>query len=406
MLWEDTFYEDGQSVADRIIQTISSVSAPKVASLAVEAREKFKLRHVPLLIVREMARLGTTHKYLVADTLGRVIQRPDELAEFLAIYWKGEKTRKKSPLSAQVKKGLAAAFQKFNEYQLSKYDRDGSIKLRDVLFLCHAKPKDDEQEALWKRLINKTLVTPDTWEVEISKNKSNKDSWERLLCENKLGGLALLRNLRNMSEAGVDPELVHDAFLRMKVERILPFRFIAAAKYAPQWEAWIEEAMLKCTDGMEKLPGKTVLIVDGSGSMFGTKVSDRSEIDRFEAASALAILARELCERCEVLVFSNDTFLVPARRGFALRDALYKGAQQGGTNTQHAVAAAAGLGYDRVIILTDEQSHQSISQPLPGAKGYVINVATYQNGIGYGPWTHIDGWSEAVLAYIQESEKV
>jgi len=405
MLWEDTFYENGESVADRIIQTIPNVSAMKVASLAVEAREKFKLRHVPLLMVREMARL-TQYKSLVAETLGRVIQRPDELTEFLAIYWKGEKTRKKSPLSAQVKKGLAAAFQKFNEYQLAKYDRDGAIKLRDVLFLCHAKPKDDEQEALWKRLVNKTLVIPDTWEVEISKNKSNKDSWERLLCENKLGGLALLRNLRNMSEAGVDPELIHSAFLKMKVERILPFRFIAAAKYAPQWESWIEEAMLKCTAGMEKLPGKTVIVVDGSGSMFGTKVSARSEIDRFEAAAALAILARELCETCEVLVFSNDTFLVPARRGFALQDALYKGAQQGGTNTQHAVAAAAGLGYDRVIIITDEQSRQVIQPPVPGSKGYVVNVATYQNGIGYGAWTHIDGWSEAILSYIQESEKV
>jgi hypothetical protein len=356
-------------------------------------------------MVREMARL-TQYKSLVAETLGRVIQRPDELSEFLAIYWKGEKTRKKSPLSAQVKRGLATAFQKFNEYQLAKYDRDGTVKLRDVLFLCHAKPKDDEQEALWKRLVNKTLVIPDTWEVEISKNKSNKDSWERLLCENKLGGLALLRNLRNMSEARVDPELIHGAFLKMKVERILPFRFIAAAKYAPQWESWIEEAMLKCTAGMEKLPGKTVIVVDGSGSMFGTKVSARSEIDRFEAAAALAILARELCEKCEVIVFSIDTFLVPARRGFALRDALYKGAQQGGTNTQHAVAAAAGLGYDRVIIITDEQSHQSIQPPIPGSKGYVVNVATYQNGIGYGTWTHVDGWSEAILSYIQESEKV
>jgi hypothetical protein len=31
-------------------------------------------------------------------------------------------------------------------------------------------------------------------------------------------------------------------------------------------------------------------------------------------------------------------------------------------------------------------------------------VASYQNGVGYGPWTHVDGWSEAVVDYIVELE--
>ncbi len=66
---------------------------------------------------------------LVAETLARVIQRADELAEFVAIYWKDGRV----PLSAQVKKGLAAAFPKFDEYALAKYDRGGPVKLRDVL---------------------------------------------------------------------------------------------------------------------------------------------------------------------------------------------------------------------------------------------------------------------------------
>ena len=46
-----------------------------------------KLRHAPLWVVREMAR-HDGHKALVADTLAKVIQRADELAEFLALYWK------------------------------------------------------------------------------------------------------------------------------------------------------------------------------------------------------------------------------------------------------------------------------------------------------------------------------
>ena len=85
MLWENDFYENGQIIVDRIKSLIPKVKPEKVAALAIEARTKGKLRHVPLLVVREMARLDT-HKHLVADTLEKIIQRPDELAEFLCLY--------------------------------------------------------------------------------------------------------------------------------------------------------------------------------------------------------------------------------------------------------------------------------------------------------------------------------
>src|SRR3989440_11872017 len=143
----------------RIAERVPKAGAEKVAALAVEAREQMKLRHAPLLLVREMAR-HKTHRALVSETLARVIQRADELAEFVAIYWKDGRV----PLSGQVKKGLAAAFPKFDEYQLSKYDRSGPIKLRDVLFLAHAKPRDEAQAEVWKRLIAGELTAPDTWE--------------------------------------------------------------------------------------------------------------------------------------------------------------------------------------------------------------------------------------------------
>ena len=45
----------------------------------------------------------------------------------------------------------------------------------------------------------------------------------------------------------------------------------------------------------------------------------------------------------------------------------------------------------RLIVITDEQSHDPV--PDPAAKhAYLINVASYRNGVGYGRWTHIDGW--------------
>ena len=229
LLWESQFYEDGVEIAGRIAELVPKVAVEKVAALAVEAREQMKLRHASLLLVREMAR-QKTHRAPVSETLARVIQRADELAEFVAIYWKDGRV----PLSGQVKKGLAAAFPKFDEYQLAKYDRGGPIKLRDVLFLCHAKPRDEDQAAVWKRLIWGRLTTPDTWEVALSSGANKGEAWERLLREQKLGALALLRNLRNMHEAGVDESLVLNALREMSAARVLPFRFLAAARYAPQ----------------------------------------------------------------------------------------------------------------------------------------------------------------------------
>ena len=81
LLWESQFYEDGIEIAGRIAELVPKVTAEKVAALAVEAREQMKLRHAPLTLVREMAR-HKTHRALVAETLARVIQRADELAEF------------------------------------------------------------------------------------------------------------------------------------------------------------------------------------------------------------------------------------------------------------------------------------------------------------------------------------
>lgn len=144
-------------VADRVAELVPQVHARKVAALAVESREQMKLRHAPLLLVREMAR-HKTHRGLVADTLPRVMRKPDDLLDFVAIYWKAGRV----PLSSQVKKGLAAAFQRFDECELAKCDRRRRIKLRDVLFLSHAKPRDEAQAAVWKRLIWGRLTTSRT----------------------------------------------------------------------------------------------------------------------------------------------------------------------------------------------------------------------------------------------------
>ena len=395
MLWENTFYESGVQIAARIRTLVPKVEAERVAALAIEARERMKLRHAPMLLVREMARVDT-HKGVVADTLARVIQRADELAEFVAIYWSDGK----QPLSAQVKKGLAAAFTKFDAYALAKYDREGPVKLRDVLFVCHAKPTGASQEALWKQLVEGTLASPDTWEVALSAGADKRESFERLIRERKLGALAMLRNLRNMEQTNVDAKLIRQGLAEMKTERVLPFRFIAAARYAPRWEPELEEAMLKCVASQPKLPGRTVLLVDVSGSM-DAPLSRKSEMRRNDAAYGLAVLLREIADDVDVYSFSEKLVYVPKRRGFALRDAIDKSQTHSGTYLGRALEQVPGS-YDRVVVITDEQTADRV--PNPSGAGYVINVASYKNGVGYGKWTHIDGWSEQVIEYIRAVE--
>jgi 60 kDa SS-A/Ro ribonucleoprotein len=328
------------------------------------------------------------------------------------------------PLSGQVKKGLAAAFPKFDEYQLAKYDRSGPIKLRDVLFLCHAKPRDEAQAGVWKKLIWGRLAVPDTWEVALSASgagngATKREAWTRLVTENKLGALALLRNLRNLREAGVDEKLVLAALEGMNTQRVLPFRFLAAARHAVQWEPVLESAMLKCVASQPKLAGKTVLLIDVSGSMIAP-LSRRSEMLRTDAAYGLAVLLREIGERLAVYSFSDNLVEVPARRGFALRDAIDASQRHNGTYLGKAVEQLNQKErYDRLIVITDEQAHDSVPNPGswsdgqpalsspkgPRPSGYVINVASYKNGVGYGKWTHIDGWSESVVEYVRLLEE-
>lgn len=418
LLWEKEFYEDGESIADRIADIIPKVAPTTVADIAVEARNEMNLRHMPLFIASVMARYPEYRK-LVRSLLYEIIQRPDEITEFLAMYWQGGKC----PIANQVKKGLADSFTKFDAYQLAKWNRKRDITLSDAVKLCHPKPKTGDQSLLWKQLLSGNLPTPDTWEVALSRGDDKKEVWTRLIKERKLGAMALLMNLRNMVDVSVDWAIIKDAILNMNANRILPFRFITAARMMPQFEPELEQAMLKALDNAAKMPGHTVLLMDVSGSM-DTLISNRSTTKRLDAGCGLAVLLREICEHVDIYSFSTKLKLVPARRGFALRDAIINSQKHSSTYLGMSVKAlygnrgqtfkkkgiwrgtirmtGQGLNPDRLIVITDEQSHDKVPDPL--STGYMINVASYERGVGYGKWNHVDGWSESVVKWIQAVE--
>lgn len=415
LLWENAFYEGGDTIANTIRELIPHVDPATVAAIAVEARTKQKLRHVPLLLAREMARLDT-HKRLVGDLLPQIILRADELSEFLALYWHDGK----QPLSKQVKVGLARAFERFNAYNLAKYNQGKHVKLRDVLFLTHAKPGQGRED-LYRQLAANTLPTPDTWEVALSVGTDKRAAWERLIVEGKLGALAFVRNLRNMEQSGVDPMLISQGFATINPGWLLPLNYLAAAKAAPRWQREIEDCMLRGLAQAPKLPGYSILVIDVSGSM-GQRISSKSDFSRMDAGAAMAVLGSEMCERVAVYATAgsdglrvHSSELLRPYRGFALSNEIMAASARlggGGIFTRQCleyIATQERTTPDRIMVISDSQDcdHPDRRVPHPfGRRNYIVDVSAHTRGINYdGVWTaEISGWSEHFLAFIAAQE--
>jgi 60 kDa SS-A/Ro ribonucleoprotein len=405
MLFENTFYESGNDIAERIARLSQEVEPQYLAQLAIEARTRLNLRHVSLFLAVQLLKHHTSGK-LKADTIEAVIQRADELAEIFAIYWRVN--GKHQSVASALKRGVAAAFLKFTEYQLAKYNRPGEVKLRDALFLSHAKPDTMDRARLFKRLVTGTMTTPDTWEVAFSGGADKRETFERLLRDHKLGYLALLRNLRNMEESGVDRKLVVTALLDgAEKSRALPFRYVAAYRFAPTYSSVLDTAMMRAllTGYDKRLPGNTVAIIDVSGSM-DQPLSAKSQLNRIDAASALAVLCREVCDDFRCFTFSEQLVEVRPVRGLQLVDAIHDSQPHLGTYLRAALIKAEKVVLaDRYIVITDEQSHDGILAAPNPSGSYLVNVATYEPGLHTDlGWTRINGFSERLVDFIDYNE--
>lgn len=398
LLWEKEFYEDGVSITERITTLVDECDYETTATLAYEARKMMHLRHVPLLLLASLAKKASgnpAYPYLIRDTLGRA----DEMAELLSIYWRDGR----KPVSAGMKKGLAMAFNSFSEFALARYQgKADRVKLKDVMAICHPNPTTERKE-LYASVKAGTLAAPDTWEVNLSAGVGKKETFTRLLAEEKLGYLALLRNLRGMAEAGVDEALIKTAICARKgAAQVLPFRFIAAVNAAPQFAPQLDAAMRDAIDNLPVLGRKTAVLVDVSGSM-DSKLSAKSDLTKMDAACALATFIRG---EKRVFSFSSNTVEVPPYEGLASIATIKNSQPNASTMLGKAImdVTKAMPDYDRIIVITDEESHDPVGNPPLGTKGYMLNVASYKNGIGGKGWVRIDGFSENVIRYIHAIE--
>lgn len=413
LLWEDNAYVDGESVAEAIKRLVPLCKPEDVAALTEEARLVQKLRHTPLFLAREMCRYDETKPY-VSSVLPRIITRADMLTDFLAIYW----NKKKTPIAKCAKVGLAEAFHNFNEYKFAKYDRDSAIKLRDVMFMVHPKPRNKQEEELFAKVASRTLDVPETWEVMLSAGKDKKATWTYLIEEGKIGGLAMLRNIRNMREAGVDKKVIEKGLSELKSSMLLPMNFLQAADNNPEFKRQIEDAMLASYANLPKLQGRTLFIVDVSGSMY-SPYSSKSKYNRMDAAAVMAMLAANQCEDFELVctagsdytrIHKSEHIKYPSK-GFDLITQIkdtYNRLGGGGIFTRQCLEwckANVSSDFDRIIIFSDSQDCDIPSKRIPspfGKHNYIVDVSSEKRGINYrGIWTaEVSGFSEHFLTFI------
>ncbi len=455
MMAGDKFYEGKDDLIGRIrglVATVAQTDPSFVAKLAVYARERMNLRTISVVLAVELAKVHNGDS-LVSHTVKRVVNRPDELTEIAAYYTlvnKRKGTKKLGKLSKQIQKGLAQAFTKFDAYQLQKYNRKNAIKLRDVLFLSHAKPGNNLQELTYAELISDTLPTPETWEVELSTATTDKKtSWEKMIDGNKMGYMATLRNLRNILEAGVSPVHIQkviehltnkEAVLKSK---LFPFRFYAAARelesvsnlFTPLVLSALDTAMQYAASNIKGFhPNDRIHIsVDTSGSM-SVPMSKMSSMKLQDTGLIMAMLLQEVSPLVEVSIFGDTLKRVNLTKGNILgnTDKLSKYSDMVGSSTNGYLIPRDLIDrkvvMDRVVVFTDCQLYRSSQygawgsprpesfealwkryrkEVAPEAKLYIFDLAGYGNtpvSVNSDGVYLISGWSEKAFDMIDAYE--
>lgn len=333
------FYESPKEFIARISDLVRRVDPVFVAQLAVYTRTQMNLRSIPLLLLVELAKCHSGDD-LVSRAVGKTVLRADEISELLACYqWRNpsQGIKKLGKLSRQIQNGLKEAFNRFDEYQFAKYNRnDAEIKMKDALFLVHPKAKDAEQQALFDKIVAGTLETPYTWETQLSalgqqhfeseeaKKAAVKSLWEELMDSGKLGYMALLRNLRNILQAEVSTEHIGKLCARISdpeqvaKSKQLPFRFLSAYReivkdksaYTGKILMALEAAAKVSVVSLEGFDINTNVLVaaDVSGSM-QRPVAPKSSVQNYDIAILLSMLLMSKCEAVVSGMF-GDTWKV------------------------------------------------------------------------------------------------
>jgi hypothetical protein len=451
----DQFYQKADKKIERIRELIAKNKPEFVAKLAVYARKQMNLRSVPLVLAVELAKIHSGDQ-LVSKMVSQIIQRADEITELLAYYQAANTrtdTKKLNKLSKQIQKGLAVAFNSFDEYQFAKYNRATEIKLRDALFLVHPKAKDEAQQAIFDKIVKDELETPYTWEVELSvlgqkgfdrkeeKEAAFKAKWEELIDSGKVGYMATLRNLRNILEAQVSPKHIEKVAAYLANEKAvqnskqLPFRFLSAYREIQDIVSVHTAMMLNALESAVRVSAanikgfdqntKVLLACDVSGSM-QQAVSKNSKVQYYDIGLVLAMLLQHTCQSVITGMFGDKWKVINMPQNNILANAMEFRKREGevgyATNGYLVVKdlIAKKLVIDKVMMFTDCQmwnSHfsgetipalwASYKKIAPNAKLYLFDLAGYGKtplDIAAPDVFLIAGWSDKVFEVLEALE--
>ncbi|MFD7698486.1 TROVE domain-containing protein [Streptomyces caelestis] len=443
LVTQQTFYETGDARDDRFAKLVRelAVSDPSwTAGLLGWLRGEGNLRTASIVGAAEYvkARLdaGATDGPSNRQVVDSVLRRPDEPGELLA-YWTALYGR---ALPKPVKRGVADAVRRlYGGRALLKYDTASrGYRFGDILNLVHAAPDPDKpwQGELFRYALDRrhnpdtavpsasdrvltahrelmalpveerraVVTAPDgaerlaaagiTWEALAGwlQGPMDRAAWESVIPS--MGTMALVRNLRNFDEAGVRDEVAARVAARIADpaevarSRQFPFRYLAAYRHAPslRWSYPLEQALGHSLARVPALSGRTLVLVDRSGSMFHSRMSDRSELTRADAAAVFGTALALRAEKADLVEFGSTSRPVPLRRGESVLKILGRFGDLGGTDTTGAVRRHYGR-HDRVLIVTDEQyapgRHGDPTEQVPAdVPVYTWNLAGYRAGHG------------------------
>ncbi|GAA3457254.1 TROVE domain-containing protein [Dactylosporangium matsuzakiense] len=373
------------------------------------------------------------NRRVVAD----VLQRADEPGELLA-YWMSRYGR---AVPKPVKRGIADAVQRlYTERNLLKYDTAShAFRFGDVVDLTHPGPAAPWQGdlfayALGRRHGREDLAVPASLGVIAANERLRADAaadpavlldaerlreagmtWEDALSMSggtvldkaalwtallpSMGYMARLRNLRNFDQAGVADDVAAQVAAKLADpeqvarSRQLPMRFLSAYRAAPslRWSWALDQALTASLANVPALPGRTLVLIDTSGSMHSGFSRDGT-LMRWDAAVVFGVALATRCAGADVVSFSTGSTVFKLRKGESVLKAIERFRAEGhfhgqGTNTATAVRKHF-KSHDRVVILTDEQASfdGSVSDAVPrDTPIFTWNLAGYR--LGHAPAT-------------------
>lgn len=391
---QDRFYADASNDMSRVTKLVDSMAQTNdlrfVAKTALYARHVHGLRSISHVLAGEIAHVRNKAYDLHHDWrrgfFDKIIKRVDDAAEILGYYITKYCPESKWTLPNAMKRGIAKALLRFDEYGLSKYQGKGkALTLIDVVNLCHPKaPAKHPIHLLMKGKIKQA----DTWENSLSEAGKAEDAdaakateWKRLFKEKQIGYLACLRNLRNIVEQA--PKCVDAAIAvltdedAIKKAMIFPFQFTQAhtavsALNGPDVQrvlSALNQAMEIAVKNVPTFEGSTLIALDGSGSMGGAATATQS---CFAIGSLFAAIILKANPKADLLMFADQAaYKRPDtdNKLMAVRDAIERARVNGGTNF-HAIFTEANRKYDRIIILSDMQAWVGGHTPEKAYKSY------------------------------------